>query len=301
MVEWEERLRGFALRGWSNKIELAGPVHVDYVGLRNTFDEKGRRVVVRVSARLRDIVIDGRGNTIHRKNSLADTHHICEYWTLGVLGQGWMLISIEQHHEGLHHLQEPVIPSPWSDTRMLQREATLEQVAGTRVENSQIHSIASADLTQDARETALDLSLVDDRFAPRVLAGEVEYAVHAWAEAIDGEDGPLEAVATSSALGELLYSGDPDRRRRLVVRGPRVQAVRILQVGAHDTPPWMLVELRVSGRRYHEDRTTTTILEGDRSTHTSFTMRWRLELTEDDSHPWCIAAVAGASAEPRHS
>jgi predicted lipid-binding transport protein (Tim44 family) len=291
MVEWEERLKGFARRGWSNKIELRGPVHVDYVGLRNAADERGKRVVVRVSTRLRDVVIDGHGSTIHRKTSIADTHHICEYWTLGVSGEGWMLVSIEQHHEGLHQLQEQVVPSPWSDTETLQREATLELIAGTHIENAQIHTIASTDLTRDAQAAALDLSLVDDRLAPRVLAGEVHYAVRAWAEAIDGDDAPLNAVASPTALAELLYPGDPDRRRRLVVRGPRVRSVRILRLGAHDNPPWMLVELRVSGRRYQEDRTTTTIVDGDRSIQTAFTMRWCMELTDDDSHPWRIAAV----------
>jgi predicted lipid-binding transport protein (Tim44 family) len=291
MVEWEKRLKGFARRGWNNEIELCGPVHVDYVGLRNAADERGKRVVVRVSTRLRDVVIDSHGSTIHRKNSIADTHHICEYWTLGVSGEGWMLVSIEQHHEGLHQLQEPVVPSPWSDTETLHREATLELIAGTRVENAQIHTIASTDLTRDARAEALDISLVDDRFAPRVLAGEADYAVRAWAEAIDGDDAPLSVVTSPTALAELLYPGDPDCHRRLVVRGPRIRSVRILQLGAHDTPPWMLVELHVSGRRYQEDRTTTTILDGDRSIQTAFTMRWRMELTDDDSHPWRIAAV----------
>jgi len=151
MIEWEERLKGFALRGWSNKIELRGRVQVDYVGRRNTSEERGKSVVVRVSSRLRDVVIDGHGNTIHRKSSMADTHHICEYWTLGVSGDGWILVSIEQHHEGLHQLHEPIVPSPWSDTEVLQHEAMLEQVAGSRVENAQIPTIASAGLARDAR------------------------------------------------------------------------------------------------------------------------------------------------------
>jgi predicted lipid-binding transport protein (Tim44 family) len=293
MVEWEERLKGFALRDWSNRVELKGDVHVDYVGLRNTADDRGKHVVVRIGARVRDVVIDSHGNTVHRRNSISDTHHICEYWTLGVSGEGWMLISIEQHHEGLHQLQEPIVPSPWSDTRALQRQATLEQAAGSRVDNAQIHTIAGADLAHDARAAALDLSLVDDRFAPRVLATEVEYAVGAWAQAIDGDDAPLRAVASPSALGELLYPGDPQCRCRLVVRGPQVRSLRIAELGAHDTPPSMLVELRVSGRCYQEDRTTTIVIQGDRSIETSFTMRWRMELTDDDAHPWRIAAATG--------
>jgi predicted lipid-binding transport protein (Tim44 family) len=304
MVEWEQRLKGFALHGWSNEVELKGNVHVDYVGLSNPAQERGKHVVVRVSARVRDVVIDRRGRTVHRRHSISDTHHICEYWTLGICDEGWMLLSIEQHHEGLHQLHEPIVPSPWSDARTLRREATLEQAASAHIDNAQIHEVAGADLAQDARAAALDLSLVDDRFAPRVLSSEVQYAVSMWAQAIDGEDTPLRAVASPSALAELLYPGDPSRQHRLVVRGPRVREVRIVELHAHDTPPAMLVELRVSGHRYIEDRTTTIIVQGDRSIQTSFTMRWRLELTDEDTHPWRIAATtdtAGANGAPRAS
>jgi predicted lipid-binding transport protein (Tim44 family) len=295
MVEWERRLTGFAVHGWSNEVELKGSVHVDYVGLRNAGEERAKQVVVRVRARVRDVVLDKHGHTIHRRSSLTDTHHICEYWTLGTAREGWMLASIEQHHEGLHQLHEPLLPSPWSDTGALQREATLEQAAAARVANDQIHEIAPADLEQDARTAALDLSLVDDRFAPRVLGGEVQWAVSAWAQAIDGDDASLQAVAGPAAVAELLYPGDPQRERRLVVRGPRVRSLRILELRGRDTPPAMLVELHVSGRRYVEDRTTTTVVQGDRSLQTSFTMRWRMELTDDDTHPWRIAAVAYAT------
>ncbi len=54
----------------------------------------------------------------------------------------------------------------------------------------------------------------------------------------------------------------------------------------------MTVELRISGRCYIEDRTTTTIiLSGDRSLDSTVTLSWRMELTDDNEHPWRIAAV----------
>jgi predicted lipid-binding transport protein (Tim44 family) len=226
---------------------------------------------------------------------VSDTHHICEYWTLGVSGDRWIVQSIEQHHEGLHELTEPVLPSPWSDTKALQREATIEQATAAGIDNSQVAEIAGATLASSARAAALDLSLVDDRFAPRVLEAEVDYAVGAWAEAIDGEDGPLDAVASANAAQELLYPDDPAKNRRLVVRGPRVRSVKIVGLDAQAKPPSMLVELRVSGRRYVEDRTTTTVLGGDKSVETSFTQHWRMERTDDDAHPWRIAAVESGS------
>lgn len=292
MVEWEERLRDFALKGWSNEVQVRGPVHVDYVGLRNVADAQERSVTVRVSARVRDVVIDRDGQTIHRRHSLLDTYHICEYWTLTPRADdGWLLASIEQHREGLHELDEPLIPSPWSDTASLRREATLEQARERSVENAEIAGIAGADFAEDARAAALDLSLVDDRFAPRVLAGEVEQAVRAWVEAIDGGDDALAGFAGGEVLNELLYPGDPDRRRRLVVRGLKVESMRILELDARENPPSMLVELRVSGHRYLEDRSTTTVVVGDRSVTTSFAPRWRMELTLDETHPWRIVSV----------
>jgi predicted lipid-binding transport protein (Tim44 family) len=291
MAEWERRLKAFALRGWTNAIDLKSPVHVDYVGLRNAAEDRSDRVVVRITARVRDVVIDGGGSTIHRVNSLTDTHHICEYWTLGLSRGRWILVSIEQHHEGLHQLTEPILPTPWADTKELRRQATLEQAAGAGIENAQVSEIAGATLSKDARAAALDISLVDDRFAPRILAVEVDYAVGAWADAVDGDDAPLEAVASASAVQELLYPDDVTSSRRQVIRGPRVRSVEIVALAARAVPPSMLVELHISGRRYVEDRTTTIVLSGDRSIESSFRLRWRMELTDDAAHPWRIAAV----------
>lgn len=152
-------------------------------------------------------------------------------------------------------------------------------------------TVAGADLTADAHAAALDLSLVDDRFAPRVLAGEVDQAVRAWAQTIDGSDAPLRALASPAALEEQLHPGDPADQLRVVIRGPHVQSVHIIQLDAHHNPPTMLVELRVSAHRYQEDSTITIITDGDRSTRQTFTARWRMALTHDDTHPWQIVAV----------
>src|SRR5262249_15250886 len=157
----------------------------------------------------------------HRVNSMSDTHHICEYWTLSVSGDRWIVQSIEQHHEGLHELTEPVLPSPWSDTKGLQREATIEQATAAGIDNSQVADTAGDPLSSRARALRVDISLVEARLAPRVLEAEADIAAEAWARAIDGEDGRLDAVASADAARELLYPDDPAKNRRLVVRGPR--------------------------------------------------------------------------------
>ena len=52
-------------------------------------------------------------------------------------------------------------------------------------------------------------------------------AVAAWAEAVDGADAALRAIADADAVRELLHPGDPSGRTRLVVRGPQVRQIRI--------------------------------------------------------------------------
>lgn len=292
MVEWDRRLADFAQRGWRNVVDVRGSVHVDYVGLRNAAQEDDRRVTVRLTANVNDNVVDRSGVTIHRREGF-DLHNICEYWTLGLRDGRWTLVSVEQHREGLHRLEEPIVASPWADDAALRRAATLEQAAANRTGDGELAALAPAGFAHDARIAALDLSLVDDRFAPALLSAEVEHAVRAWVEAVDGDDAALGAVATPAAVAQLLYR-DAGHRERVVVRGPRVRVVRIVELAAHETPAWLLVELEVVGRRYVEDRDTLVVVEGDRSTDRAFTQRWRMELTGDDARPWRIAAVVDA-------
>ena len=79
--------------------------------------------------------------------------------------------------------------------------------------------LAEVDFAGDARARALDLSVADGRFAPDVLEAAARRAVEAWAEAVDGDDAALEAVASPEAVGELLYGGDATQED--AARGPR--------------------------------------------------------------------------------
>ena len=96
-------------------------------------------------------------------------------------------------------------------------------------------------------------------------------------------------------MRELLYAGDASERTRLVVRGPRLKALRITALHADATPPAMLVEADVSGRRYREDRDTAAVVEGSKEREVTFTERWTMTLDGDEKTPWRIAE-AGAPA-----
>src|SRR5207302_1380937 len=135
------------------------------------------------------------------------------------------------------------------------------------------------------------------RSSSDVLEVAVRKAVAGWAEAVDGADDPLLAVATPEAVRELLYPGDPRKQTRVVVRGPRVMAVRLSALDANAEPPTISVEVDVSGTRYVENRNTAAVVSGSTSRSAKFTEHWTLALAGDDANPWRIVA-AGKAAQP---
>jgi hypothetical protein len=265
---------------------------VQYVGITNREDDSEDRAVVRIHADLRSYVEDRNGRHIMRKGDDDERMTLEEYWTLARRDGQWMVQSIEQRAEGDHQLGEPIVASPWSDDQRLEDEAVTElAVADALPEGFTTADLAEVDFAGDARARALDLSVADGRFAPDVLEAAARRAVAAWAEAVDGADSALEAVASLEAVAELLYGGDASRRTRLVVRGPRVKLIRITDVDVAQVPATMAVEVELGGSRYVEDRDTTTVVSGSKERATTFTERWTLALDGPPDAPWRIVTA----------
>jgi predicted lipid-binding transport protein (Tim44 family) len=294
LVEWERRLDGLERRGWTNRVEPLGEPRVEYVGLTHRGDSKTDRVVVRIEAKLRDYVVDRAGDHIKRTGRLSETTRIREYWTLRKRGRGWILVSIEQGAEGAHALDEQIVATPWSDEQAMRDEALVEgAVADAVPAGTSIAEVADLQFEGDAHAAALDLSLADGRFAPEVLAVAARRAVAAWAEAVDGDDAQLRAIADPEVMQELLHPGDLGCATRLVVRGPRVKQIRIAALDAAAAPPTMSIEVDLEGRRYIEDRSTAAVISGSQSRETSFTEHWTFALDGPPAQPWRLAK-AGA-------
>jgi predicted lipid-binding transport protein (Tim44 family) len=293
LVEWNRRLDDFDRKGWHNRVEVLGDPKVLYVGLTNREDDTEDRAVVRIDASLRAYVIDTNGNKIMRKGEKDELVTLVEYWTLSRRDGQWMVQSIEQRAEGDHHLDEPIVASPWSDDQRLEDEALTElAVADALPEGFTTADLAEVEFEGDARARALDLSVADARFGPDVLEAAARTAVGAWAEAVDGDDEPLERVASSEAVAALLYGGDASRRTRLVVRGPRVKRIQIANVQVEREPATMTVDVELGGRRYVEDRDTAAVLSGSKDSATTFTERWTLALDGPDDAPWRLVGTA---------
>jgi predicted lipid-binding transport protein (Tim44 family) len=291
-AEWERRLGGFERQGWRNRVQVLGEPRIEYVALRNAADDREDRVVVRIEARLRDYVEDAYGQRIERVDTVSQTSNVREYWTLGKSEKRWTVLSIEQGAEGEHELREDLVATPWSDEKALRDEAMVEGAVAEAVpKGTDIAELADIDFRGDARGAALDLSLADGRFAPDVLEVAARRAVAAWAEAVDGDDSQLLAVAHPDAARQLLHPGDPSEQTRLVVRGPRVRRIRISRLDAAAAPPTMSIEVDLEGRRYVEDRNTAAVVTGSQSRSSSFTEHWTLVLDGDERNPWRIAAV----------
>ncbi len=301
LAEWERRLDDFRRRGWHNHVEPIGEPKIEYVGLTHRGNRESDRVVVRIDARLKDFVVDRYGRHLKRTGRLGEVTRVHEFWTLGRRGNQWVLLSIEQGAEGKHALEEQVVATPWADERGMRDEALVEAAVADAVpEGTNIAELADLQYEGDAQSAANDLSVADGRFSPDVLEIAARRAIDAWAQAVDGKDGPLRQLATGPAVRELLYPGDTTGKTRLVVRGPSVTQIRIVGFDAAAEPPTMTLEVDLKGRRYIEDRDTTAVVSGSRSKETRFTERWTLTLNDDAAQPWRITAV-GAPQPPTRS
>jgi predicted lipid-binding transport protein (Tim44 family) len=303
-AEWSRRLDDFERKGWRNKVQPIGAPKVDYVGMHNAADSSQDRVVVLIQARLRDYVIDSAGREIDRTDASSQFSTMREYWTLGKTPdkQGekqldWRLISIEQEKEGAHELKEKLVATPWSDDAAAHDQAMVEQASAEAVpEGTKIAEVADLNFDGDARAAANDLSVTDGRFAPDVLEIAARRAVAAWAQGIDGDRQPLEAIAEAKVVQELLHPGDPSAKTRLVVRGPQIQEIRISALDAKAEPATMTLEVHITGKRYIEDRDTTEVMSGSPDRDTRFTEHWVLAVGDDSEQPWRIVAVGAPAA-----
>ena len=297
LTEWHLRLADFERKGWHNRVRVISGPDVKYVGLVNREADADDRIVLHIAAQLEDYVELQNGMRMQHSGQSSSVTACSEYWTLGKRDGRWILVSIEQDAEGRHNLDAPIVASPWSDEERLHDAALVEGAvadagAGRSGVTFATAELVDVDLAADARAQALDLSLVDGRFAPDVLAAAARRAAEGWAEAVDGADAPLEAVATREAVDALLYAGDASRATRLVVRGPRVEQVQIAQLTPTPEPARMTLAVRVCGRRYVEDRDTAAVTAGSKDRETTFTEHWTMALDGSDETPWRLVGVA---------
>lgn len=301
IVEWRRRLDDFERKGWHNRVGVRRGPSVEYVGLVNRDDDTEDRIVVRLEAAMDDWCTTRGGGEVFHDGATSAATTLREYWTLARSSAAddahWIVMSIEQDAEGLHHLDADIVASPWGDTKRIGAAATFEVAAADGgTEGFTTADLVDPGFAEDARAAALDLSLADPRFGPDVISASVSRAVEAWLEAVDGPDAALEALATPDAIRALLHPGDSAQNpnTRLVARGVTVESIEVQALRPTPEPAQLTVALTARGRRYIEDRDTTALLAGSKDTERRFVDAWTLALTGDAAAPWRIVAAAPA-------
>jgi len=288
-VEWEQRLAELRRRRLRNPVARRGRLHVEYVGLVNRSGDLADRVVVHVRARMRDELFDDRGWMVFRDANDNGRRTRSEYWTLGKRDGRWILLCVEDEREGAYHLHDPVVVSP-SDDEGLHDEAVIERGVAAAIGSDRFREAAGTvpfDFAGNTRMAALDLAQLDGRWAPDVLEAAARRAVAAWAEAVDGDHRQLIEIAGRHTTNALLYPG-PDRKSRLVIRGPELQHLQIVHLEPVARPPTMTIEATITGLRYIESRKSGSVLFGSKTRKETFSEKWDLVLTDRPDNPWRI-------------
>ena len=204
--------------------------------------------------------------------------------------------SIEQDAEGSHHLFDEIVASPWSDGRVHDEAVVETAAADAAPAGADLSGLVDLDFADDAAESRPRPLARRCALRPGRDRGRRSRALAGWAEAVDGRDDALEAIAGEDVVGRLLYPDWPQTTNRVVVRAPRAEGLRIVELDSDVKPPTVTVEAELRGARYVENRDTTTVVSGSREGESSWTERWTLALSDDPKQPWRLAATSQAAA-----
>lgn len=209
------------------------------------------------------------------------------FWTLVDEGEGWRVDRVESLDDGRHYLDDPL---PGCSDQELHEQATIS----TAVDRPAFHVPVAAltDVDASAEAQLLDLSVVDGRFAPDVIAACVCEIVRAWEASTTGSDPKsLESWATPQAIDQLRRP-TPNGLRR--VRNLQTRRVRITTLTADAEPATIGVSASLQGKRWLATHRGGRI-SGSRTRRRDFTEHWTLRLDPSASTPWRLIAVEDAA------
>jgi hypothetical protein len=180
-------------------------------------------------------------------------------------------------------LTGPLIPTPSSDTERLREESLVELAGAQKLPDG----VALADLVSADEAPALallDLSIVDPRFLPVLIARGLAHLIERWEGAVSGSEEPLEELASADARAALLR---PARGTRLVMRDAVLKSWEPKRLDLYQQPA-IEVTLEVEAVRYVVSNDGSHIA-GDQTNPHEIALTWILELTDSKRTPWRLA------------
>jgi hypothetical protein len=178
-------------------------------------------------------------------------------------------------------LAAPLIPNPSADTERLTDESLAELADRQKVGDG----VALSDLVNDddpAAVALLDLSVVDSRFGPELIAATLARLLEAWEGAVHGAEAPLEELASDGARNALLR---PSPGTRLMIRDGVLKSWEATDLHLSRHPPMIDVTVNVEAVRYLVSDDGTA-LAGNRSDPHQMELTWVLELRGSARDPW---------------
>ncbi len=256
-------------------LSVRGRPGVDVLQVVNRDDEGEDRVVLRVRVFVRCRRPRFELVALHR-------YRFVERWTLGHRAKRWVLLSVSGDPLAGPVLTGPLVPNrSYDDDRL--REESLAELAQKVDGDIDLSELVSPD--DPPALALLDLSVVDGRFLPALVAARIAHLLDAWEGAATGSWEPLEALATSRARDALLR---PAPGKRLVVRDVVLESWEPTRLLLARRPPAIEVRLEVEAVRYVVAANGTR-LAGNQRQRRRMALAWTLELTDGAPVPWRLA------------
>jgi hypothetical protein len=138
----------------------------------------------------------------------------------------------------------------------------------------------------------LDLSVVDSRFLPALIAAGLVHLLEAWEDAVTGSEEPFERMASIDARQALLRPGPG---RRLIVRDAVLKSWEATRLHLAQHPPAIEVTLDDEAVRCVV-RDDGIAVAGNQTGPRRMALMWILELTDSAQAPWRLATANSPAA-----
>jgi hypothetical protein len=251
---------------------------VELLRVVNRAGESEDRVVVRVLIRVY--------RRVPRLDLLVVRHvRLDERWTLGRYGDQWALLSVEGSPLAGPVLTAPLVPTPAYDTERLQEESLAELASAQKVP-ADVSPSELVDTDAPPAFALLDLSVVDGRYLPALVAAQIAHLVEAWEEAATGSPAPLAALTSAEALTALLQPGPG---KRMVIRDATLTSWEPVRLELSEQPPMIVTRVEIKAERYvvTDDGAHRA---GNDNERRDIILIWKLELTDNNRAPWRLVS-----------
>ncbi len=249
----------------------------------------GQEIVARV-----DMVVESYAR------SLADVVHwgshdwdaLTRYLILVRAGEDWQISGNVSQSDGVHYETDELLGSAAQADR-IHDQATIQLATEDEDEDRSPATVELTDIGADTRARLLDLSNVDARFAPEVIAASAREIVRAWEQATVRKQADertrdaLRSLTTHDAFTQLTHPTPHGLRR---VSQLEIRKIEIRDLSQGREPPTVVVRITLHGVRWL-DATSGSFISGDPFYARRFRELWTLELGSDKDKPWRVSNV----------